>query len=134
MKLVTGETLAAEAAARWARQYSLHGWDGPPELWPKGSPAYVYHQLLQLGPNPSPADVDRVIGNDSWTHVWCFSCKKHVSSAVVLGQEDDAFCESCLSSAHSLIATAARSYKCGCPAQLSDKIKAFCPTHHEMLK
>jgi hypothetical protein len=52
-------------AERWKAQYCRGGaWrfcgDG------KGS-KQIYQELLALGPNPNPADIEMIIGNDSWT-------------------------------------------------------------------
>jgi hypothetical protein len=54
-----------EIAERWKAQYCRGNvWrycgDG------KGS-KQIYAELIALGDNPNPADIERIIGNDSWT-------------------------------------------------------------------
>lgn len=82
---VTRASLAAEAAARWADQY---GNDGNGYGSDK---AATLCALRALGQNPSPDEVDRVIGNRSWTQVpACDACDADdLPAVVVVGQEPD---------------------------------------------
>ena len=103
-KLITAKSLASEAADRWHEVYgasgSCYGSDKPE----------ITAKLRELGANPKPADVNRAIGNDSWTRVPdCDSCGKVSPKAVVrVGQEpeyDSAtvhLCKKCVAAAAAL--------------------------------
>jgi hypothetical protein len=55
-----------EIAARWKVQYCAgNRWDfcnGP------DSSEQIYDKLVALGGSPQKDDIDRIIGNDSWTN------------------------------------------------------------------
>jgi hypothetical protein len=56
----------SEIAARWLAQYRRGGvWRGCDGGIEKSK--QIYAGLLALGANPSSADIERIIGNDSWT-------------------------------------------------------------------
>lgn len=77
MNLITRRGRARTAAKRWLAQY-------PDDK--------VRHpKLAALGDSPSPDDVDRIIGNGSWTEVpKCNECNRYGLPAVVeLGDEPD---------------------------------------------
>lgn len=65
MKLITRQTKAEDALQRYKMQY------------PK-SHKEIKEALAELGNNPHPDDVDRIIGNDSWTKMdqCCNECNK----------------------------------------------------------
>src|SRR3546814_11104035 len=82
MRIVTPATLAAEAPARWAQQYA--------------NTANMHHKtitvrLRDLGPSPTPQQVNETIGNDSWTAVPdCDECGKlRPPMVVMVGEEHD---------------------------------------------
>lgn len=77
MELLTRNILARTAAERWRRQY--------PDDKAK-QPA-----LVALGDRPNPDDVNRIVGNKSWTEVpTCGECRRHnLPSVVQLGDEPD---------------------------------------------
>jgi len=85
MKLITRAGLARAAAACWKQQYQ--NGDGS---WKYDSgKEVIYKKLVALGENPSPNDVDSVIGNGSWTDICCYECCVHVDSAMRVGEESD---------------------------------------------
>lgn len=45
-------------------------------------------QLDALGPSPDPDDVDRIIGNTSWTNIPCVNCHRNVYVAVQMRPDD----------------------------------------------
>jgi hypothetical protein len=105
--LMTPRALAAGAAERWREQYL-----GPVGgRWiPQPEKKAIHEALVALGPSPEPADVARVIGNDSWTDPGaCDGCGKKVTAAVRVGDEPDyesstaALCRGCLREALSLL-------------------------------
>lgn len=94
----TRKMLAATAAERWRRQY-------PPSTFFDGDREETYDRLIGLGSAPSPEDVDRVIGNDTWTRDTCTSCGDcDVGAWTEVGGEDYVtLCDACLEEAARLI-------------------------------
>lgn len=96
MELITRKSRAAGAAEAWSNQYPREKRD-------------IFEALVDLGPKPNPEDVNKVIGNDSWTRVACDECGEEVYAVVQIGQEPDydsataEVCLSCLSKAVDLI-------------------------------
>lgn len=87
MELITRDSRAAGAAEAWANQYPREKRD-------------IFKALVALGAKPKPEDVNKVIGNDSWTRVACDECGEEVYAVVQIGQEpgyDSATAEVCLS-------------------------------------
>lgn len=92
--------LAAHAAEAWHRQYAA-AIDGPRRHPDDAKRADVYGALLALGPTPNPDDVDRIIGNKSWTDNRCDECQAQADT-VQVGQRPDYesrtadLCEACV--------------------------------------
>jgi hypothetical protein len=100
MKLITRKGLAAAASDRWLRQYFKSG------TWQYGADKEtIYRKLQALGETPAPEDVNKIIGNDSWTEICCDECGEKVEEVVQLGEELDYesstanICKFCLISA-----------------------------------
>lgn len=96
MILITKQQLASVAKDLWNEQYSCRSSGGDKEV--------IYNNLVALGDNPSPEDVNEVIGNSSWTNIICSACGESVDSAVELGEEgydtDHVYaCKECLTKA-----------------------------------
>jgi hypothetical protein len=79
----------------------------------------VYNQLAALGPTPNPDDVDRIIGNDTWTDPGeCDECGKPNAVLVEVGELPDyesctaTICTACLEAALKL----AKDAQCDSPA------------------
>lgn len=69
MRLITRAENARKATASWYSTYFQGG------QWRYGEDKQEkYRSLLELGENPDADDVDRVIGNDSWTACRCDEC------------------------------------------------------------
>jgi hypothetical protein len=79
MRLITRQSLASQAADSWAEQYKNWGF-GEDKI-------NIAHQLRALGENPSPEDVDNVIGNNSWTRTKCHECGAENIDVVEVGEE-----------------------------------------------
>ena len=100
-KKITRTTLAAEAAQRWDNQYGTGA---------ASDKQAISRWLHRLGAAPSPDDVDKAIGNKSWTSVpACDSCCQEGLEAVVeVGQTPDydsataRLCEDCILAAAAL--------------------------------
>lgn len=96
-KLITRKTLAATAADRFARQYHLgkyarNGIDR--SVYGNllvNSLAPTYQKLSALPADPSPDQVNKIIGNTSWTSVPdCTECKKENAPFILqVGDEPD---------------------------------------------
>ena len=77
MKLITPESLALTAAAKWKKQYH----SDKPE---------IYQALLALGDNPTVEQVDRTIGNSTWTTPPdCSECGRSTEAVVMVGEVPD---------------------------------------------
>ena len=81
--------------ARWAAQYK----DAPTD----SKQGLVTTALQALPRTASAADVEAIIGNDSWTRRWCAGCNEYVFTAVQFHEEDSAVCKNCLKKALALI-------------------------------
>lgn len=86
MIIVSRTTRAKVIAKKWYNQYN-----GDSRLgWKYGEDKRViYENLLALGDNPHPDDVDRIIGNSSWTDCRCSECRKYVECTIMVGEEPD---------------------------------------------
>ena len=69
----------------------------------------IYNELCELGDNPNPDDVDRVIDNRYWTHVYCDECGEEADSGFTLGQPEDydsrtaTICDACIRKAMDIL-------------------------------
>lgn len=85
MKIITRQSLANEAAAKWSEQY--------PDS--KRYPQYpdnleTGRKLATLTAPVNPDEVDRIIGNTSWTTPNCCNvCGKRNGPVVEVGEEPD---------------------------------------------
>ena len=76
MKVITKQSRANEAYSRWMAQYPYDK-DG------------IGAKLAALGSTPDPDEVDSVIGNKSWTELYCCSECGDRSEVVELGEPPD---------------------------------------------
>jgi len=118
MRIITMHSQAAATAERWKAQYYDAGKDmwNPTATHQSGA---IYEQLVALGPAPDPADVVRVIGNDSWIDTGrCAECWvsgrdpwRTLEPRLRIGREDPndnastLLCFTCVRSARTLIAS-----------------------------
>lgn len=124
VKILRSKDLAATAADRWEKQYK--------DCFRDGKHA-VLEQLRALGASPDPADVDRIIGNDSWTHTFCGECHGRHPEAVVF-EEDEygesfAVCLGCLSRAGAAFYLGSQEFCPECSRELHRSGAAlYCPS------
>ncbi len=85
VSVATRTALAATAAQRWHATYHSYKGHGPGDAERK---AAIGRQLDELGPAPDPADVDRIIGNDSWTGTMCDICHRTAGWVAVCRRDD----------------------------------------------
>jgi hypothetical protein len=85
IKIITRQSMANETANKWATQY--------PSNYPDrgGRFSAILDKLRALGPSPKPDDVDKEIGNKSWTTVPVCDCclMGGLSSVAMMGEEPD---------------------------------------------
>lgn len=102
MKLITQEQLCYNVAERWKNQYFDAKWASVIS----GNSKIIYDQLVALGDHPKPKDIDRIIGNDSWTTVpTCDKCGKKSKTIIEFCENADYdaphayICKKCLNKA-----------------------------------
>lgn len=101
MRILTRQVIAQEAPQKWAREYSHMA---------SHSQSMITKELASLTKPINPDDVDRIVGNTSWTYLQhCSSCKENPDVIVEVGEAPDYdsatawLCPSCLRKAVSLI-------------------------------
>ena len=92
--LLTKQHLVNTVDDRWKKQYYLNfSWDYYGE-----DKIETYEELVNLGSNKNPEDVDKIIGNSSWTRLICHNCNKDVGAVFIFGTSEDSLyvCEDCV--------------------------------------
>ena len=80
--LLTKQHLVNTVDERWKKQYYRDAsWDYYGE-----DKIEKYEKLVNLGNNKNPEDVDKIIGNSSWTRLICNHCNKDVSAVFIFVQ------------------------------------------------
>ena len=104
MEITTRKSEAATVAARHFAQYKRYPRDYRTQ--DGRDPREVNKQLVALGPTPDPDEVDKIIGNGSWTDVdQCMGCGRKELDRVLTfgGDETFSLCELCVEQAHILL-------------------------------
>ena len=102
MEVITRQTNADVAADNWNKQYKGRDCEYK-EL--------IGKELYNLGVNPDPDEVDRIIGNSSWTRTICDECGDRDIPVVLIGEQIDYesrytyICLNCLNEAVSMLNT-----------------------------
>lgn len=92
---------ARSVADRWASQYQ-HPVDG----WRDQGRKKTYDDIAALGENPAIDSVAEIIGNKSWSHIYCDGCGSYVERAVSIGEyEPKAYCKTCIDEAQYALAS-----------------------------
>lgn len=72
---------------RWDETYKIYPFSNPKDK-------EVGKKLKQLDLNTATKkEIDEIIGNSSWTDLYCFNCKKCVEAAILL---DLYYCKDCI--------------------------------------
>ena len=91
-------------ASRWRQQYHREE-DGWKDLTAgRFDPKDIYERLRLLGVDPELKDIEEVIGNDSWTTLFCDGCSESVIKGIELSSSDRDFllCQACIASAYKI--------------------------------
>ena len=104
IKLLGGRHLVADVVARWRKQYP------EPQSMMLGRDSETIALALEGLPDDAPAvEIDRVIGNRSWTTYKCDHCGEEQVVAFQIGQEPDyesatvVLCEECARAARNFL-------------------------------
>lgn len=92
--LLTKQHLVNIVDERWKKQYYRDAsWDYYGE-----DKVEKYKDLVNLGSNKNLEDVDKIIGNSSWTRLICLGCDKDVDAVFVFGICHNSLyvCEDCV--------------------------------------
>lgn len=103
MNLITRQDNANKSAKEWKARY----FHPIAKHWQYGAQEKerTYHELVSLGSNPNPDDVDKIIGNSSWTENMCQVCGEKVEETIRFEKIDDyeysaiRICRSCIEKA-----------------------------------
>ena len=89
--LLTKQHLVNTVDERWKNQYYINS------SWERYGEDKVekYKQLVKLGKNKNSEDVDKIIGNSSWTRLICNNCNNDVKAVFVFGTDNDSSCYVC---------------------------------------
>lgn len=101
--LRTSEELCLDVLNRWKKQYP----DCERLLLDGKRVGDTEEKLTALGSNPKPEDVNKIIGNDSWTTQSCFICDERAKVWIEFnpewGQEAKTLCPTCVLRAFTLL-------------------------------
>jgi hypothetical protein len=102
MKLLTREIKARTVFKRWIKQYPIDRADD--------DNITIGNQIQDLGDNPDPDAIDKIIGNKAWTEPGeCSHCEKSPEILISFNTAYDGsfkLCPECIKTAHTLIAGA----------------------------
>ena len=80
MKAITKKLLIKIVADRWRKQY--------PRGHRSGSDKNeIYRQLCKLPANATEEDIERIVGNSSWTENECDECGEDCNLVIIVGEE-----------------------------------------------
>ena len=92
--LLTKQHLVNTVDERWENQYCRD------DSWSYYGDDKVekYEDLVNLGKIKNTEDVDKIIGNSSWTRLICNHCNKDVDAVCIIGADEISFyvCEDCV--------------------------------------
>lgn len=90
MKLITQRDLIQGVATRWDQTYRSRYGTSEDRPFNGKTKEQISNGLHALDPNTaSPDDVEKVIGNGSWTRLVCDECEKESDSVVQVGDEPE---------------------------------------------
>ncbi len=90
MKLITQRDMIKEVYQRWIKQYptdSIHVSDNHKKIG-------ILLSDLDLEKTNAKV-IEKIIGNDSWTHITCSECGNYVENCIMLGDSEFLLCIDC---------------------------------------
>jgi len=91
--IIKRDDVISNAPNRWAEQYSAPHWIHSDKM-------IIKEKLLKLAENFTKSDVDKIIGNSSWTQLICDECRNDVEAVLCMdvnsGEYVHYICESCM--------------------------------------
>ena len=103
MKHITKANLRETVAARFKEHYTLADGTWDHEQWSRA----IYNRLIKLPPDAPEDDITEIIGNYSWTRLWCDQCRRDVAEVVdfdfEIGEQAVRLCGACLDQARGLL-------------------------------
>jgi len=99
MRKITVKDLCANIAEHWTEHH------GKPK--PDAKPG-IYEKLLSLNRSGTVKQINKIIGNGSWTSLRCDECNKHVELVIEVGEEmgyesnTAHLCKECIKKAYEL--------------------------------
>lgn len=106
MQIETQIERASLAAEAWKKQYFRKiSWL---QCLNKEGSEFIYEELKSLGNHPSINDVNEIIGNKSWTILYCDECESEVQIVVIFENFNDPdekanICPDCIKKAFKLL-------------------------------
>lgn len=83
MQLINRQEKAAGVATCWREAYFYK------DRWSFGADKEpIYKKLVALGTSPTADEVDKVIGNPSWTSQYCTNCNQNSEDVILIGRVD----------------------------------------------
>ena len=99
MKVINKQDLIKNIADSWLKQYPSNSYLNTPK-WE------VYLKLKSLDGSQTADDINKIIGNNSWTVLLCDQCSKDVNHVVGIMYDYGIFttiCKDCLKEALSML-------------------------------
>lgn len=93
MKILTKQQHVNRVAEHWKSAYFKNG------KWEYDGRDKIYDRIKKLGDNPCSKDIDKIIGNDSWTSMWCDNCdggNDIIFSFCMDGYHHCSICDKCI--------------------------------------
>ena len=102
MNIITKREIVASAVDRWVRKYS--GYQDTGDKYDKGP---ITEKLKKLPLPHREKDINRIIGNNSWTELLCSECGNDVDAVaefdINCGEYSYLLCYVCLKNAASIV-------------------------------
>lgn len=102
MEVIKVSDVIKNVPNKWYEFYK--NWKDYGDKWDKKP---ITEALLALGNDPKKEDIDRIIGNDSWTTLKCDSCRENTDMVISFeingGEYRHDLCRECLSNGYKLL-------------------------------
>ena len=85
MELITTKAMVDGVAEAWKRQYHCTATGEWSDVYGGFTSEQIYNALVALPKTAGEEEVAQIIGNDSWTGIFCDECGYKVDAAVMMG-------------------------------------------------